>query len=25
MVNEVSDDVVEFGPIEFLLKGPDVM
>ena len=24
MVNEVSDDVVGFGPIEFLLKDPDV-
>ena len=24
MVNEVSDDVVGFGPIEFLLKNPDV-
>ena len=23
MVNEVSDDVVGFGPIEFLLKNPD--
>ena len=24
MINEVSDDVVGFGPIEFLLKDPDV-
>ena len=24
MVNEVSGDVVGFGPIEFLLKDPDV-
>ena len=24
MVNEVSDEVVGFGPIEFLLKDPDV-
>jgi pilus assembly protein CpaF len=24
MVNEISDDVVGFGPIEFLLKDPDV-
>ena len=24
IVNEVSDDVVGFGPIEFLLKNPDV-
>ncbi len=24
MVNEVSDEVVGFGPIEFLLKDPEV-
>jgi pilus assembly protein CpaF len=24
MVNEISDEVVGFGPIEFLLKDPDV-